>query len=131
MPPARQMDFDEQVARLVQHKMAEMLPPPPFTSKRKRHDSDNELEWKDLSDQPGSSDDSEIEVFLAPKKHKNKKRADSSDTWVRRKAPLIEKTKKKKSKKSKKHRSSSSDSSSDSTTTSESDTLHEGKYTKA
>ena len=38
VPPARQMDLDEQVARLNQQKIAEMLPPPPFTSKRKRHD---------------------------------------------------------------------------------------------
>ena len=50
------MDLDEQVARLVQQKMAEMLPPPSFTGKGKHQDSDDESEWEDLSDQPDSSD---------------------------------------------------------------------------
>ena len=83
--------------------------------------SDDELDWEDLSDDPESSDeDSEQEVFVSPRKCKhNKRAADSSDgdayTRVRKKVPLVMKAKK--SKKSKKRKSSSSDSSSDSSTT--------------
>ena len=76
---SRQMDLDEQVARLVQQKMEEMLPPLQVTGKRKGHDSEDESEWKDLSDQPESSDDSETEAFVVPKKRQKKKRAYSSD----------------------------------------------------
>ena len=118
--PSCQIDLDKQVVRLVQQKIEEMLPPPQFTGKPRLHDSDDESEWEDLSDQPESSDDSETEVFVVPKTRKHKKMADSSDgdayARTHKKASLVKKTKNKKAKKSK-HRSSSSNSSSASTTT--------------
>ena len=118
VPPAQRIDLDEQVARLVQEKLAELLPLPSTSTRRheqRQQDSDDKYEWDDLSDQPESSDNnSGTEVFVAPRKRKHKKRVVSFDrdayTRVCKKALLV-KTSKKKSKKTKKHRLSSSDSS--------------------
>ena len=55
------------------------MPPPQVAGIRKRHDSEDESEWEDISEQPDSPEDSETEVFVVPKKRKHRKWADSSD----------------------------------------------------
>ena len=77
--PSHQIDLVEQVALLVQQKMEELIPLPQVAGIRKHHDSEDESEWEDISEQPDSSQDSETEVFVVPKKQKHKRRADSSD----------------------------------------------------
>ena len=52
--PSHQIDLDEQVARLVQQKMEELMPPPQVAGIRKHHDSEDESEWEDISEQPDS-----------------------------------------------------------------------------
>ena len=130
-PPAPLTDLDEQVTRLIQQKMAELLPTTSSNTRicrgRRQPEFDDESDWEDVSDDLDTSDDgSEMEVFVAPRKWKHKKhKADSSDedayTHACKKAPLVKKKKFKKSKKSKKNKSSSDSSSNSSMMNSKSD----------